>query len=130
MMGVRSRPRAENSRHAIATWSITASVAQGPRFTQIPIAEAERCGLSERKNAGIVYLVGAGPGDPGLLTVRGQRLLERADVVIYDYLANPELLNHCRADVERIYVGKKAAAHSMTQDQINALLVSHGQAGK
>jgi len=86
--------------------------------------------LAERKNVGIVYLVGAGPGDPGLLTVRGQKLLEQADIVVYDYLANPELLNHCRADVERIYVGKKAAEHSMTQDGINALLVSHGRAGK
>jgi uroporphyrinogen III methyltransferase/synthase len=81
-------------------------------------------------NAGVVYLVGAGPGDPGLLTVRGQKLLEQAEVVVYDYLANPVLLNHCAAEVERIYVGKKAASHAMTQEQINALLVDHGRAGK
>jgi uroporphyrinogen III methyltransferase/synthase len=79
---------------------------------------------------GIVYLVGAGPGDPGLLTVRGATLLEAADVVVYDYLSNPQLLSHCRSDVERIYVGKQAAAHSMSQHEINALLVERGRSGK
>jgi uroporphyrinogen III methyltransferase/synthase len=79
---------------------------------------------------GSVYLVGAGPGDPGLLTVRGAALLASADVVIYDYLSNPQLLAHCRPGVETIYVGKKAAAHSMTQDGINALLVEQGRSGK
>ena len=78
----------------------------------------------------MVYLVGAGPGDPGLLTVRGAALLATADVVVYDYLSNPQLLSHCRPGVEAIYVGKKAAAHSMTQDGINALLVEHGRAGR
>jgi len=79
---------------------------------------------------GIVYLVGAGPGDPGLITVRGAGLLATAEVVVYDYLSNPRLLSYCPADAQQIYVGKKAAQHSMTQDQINALLVEHGQAGK
>ena len=79
---------------------------------------------------GIVYLVGAGPGDPGLLTVRGATLLEAADVVVYDYLSNPMLLTRCRPEAERIYVGKKAAAHSMTQEQINALLVEKGREGR
>ncbi|HEX4124942.1 MAG TPA: uroporphyrinogen-III C-methyltransferase [Tepidisphaeraceae bacterium] len=78
---------------------------------------------------GIVYLVGAGPGDPGLITVRGRELLESAEVVIYDALANPRLLSHCK-DAELIYAGKQAAAHSMTQDAINALLVEKGRAGK
>ncbi len=78
----------------------------------------------------MVALVGAGPGDPGLITVAGAKLLAAADVVIYDYLANPQLLAHCRPDVEAIYVGKKAAEHSMTQDGINALLVEKGLAGK
>jgi uroporphyrinogen III methyltransferase/synthase len=77
----------------------------------------------------IVSLVGAGPGDPGLITVRGAQLLERADVVVYDYLANARLLSYCPR-AELIYVGKKAASHSMTQDQINALLVEKGKAGK
>src|SRR3954451_19922300 len=78
---------------------------------------------------GIVYLVGAGPGDPGLITVRGARLLESADVVVYDYLSNPQLLA-LAPDAEAIYVGKKAASHSMTQEQINALLVEQGKSGK
>jgi uroporphyrinogen III methyltransferase/synthase len=78
----------------------------------------------------MVYLVGAGPGDPGLLTVRGATLLEQADVVVYDYLSNPQLLSHCRGDVEQVYVGKQAAAHSMSQEQINALLVEKGRSGK
>ncbi len=86
--------------------------------------------LKKAKAEGVIYLVGAGSGDPGLITVRGAKLLERADVVVYDALANPALLNFCRADVEKIYVGKQAAAHSFTQEQINALLVEKGRAGK
>jgi uroporphyrinogen III methyltransferase / synthase len=81
------------------------------------------------ESAGIVFLVGAGPGDPGLITLRGARLLEQADVVVYDYLSNPRLLNYC-PHAEVIYVGKKAAAHSMPQEQINALLVEKARAGK
>lgn len=72
--------------------------------------------------SGKVYLVGAGPGDPGLITVRGQQLLARADVVVYDYLAPRELLQGCER-ARKIYVGKKAAEHSMSQEQINALLI-------
>jgi uroporphyrinogen III methyltransferase/synthase len=83
-----------------------------------------------RTRRGIVYLVGAGPGDPGLLTLRGAKLLELADLVVYDALANPALLRHCQPHAERIYVGKRAASHSMTQEQINNLLVEHGLAGK
>jgi uroporphyrinogen III methyltransferase/synthase len=78
---------------------------------------------------GIVHLVGAGPGDPGLITVRGRELLEQAQVVIYDALSDPRLLAHA-PDAQHIYVGKRAAAHSFTQEQINALLVEHGRAGK
>lgn len=77
---------------------------------------------------GIVFLVGAGSGDPGLLTVRGMRLLERADVVVYDYLANPQLLEYC-PQAKAIYVGKKAASHTATQEQINALLVEQARQG-
>lgn len=80
-------------------------------------------------SCGIVYLVGAGPGDPGLISVRGAKLLESAQVVVYDYLSNPSLLSYCpRAEV--IYVGKKAAAHSLPQEQINALLVERARAGQ
>src|ERR1051325_1658564 len=76
-----------------------------------------------------VFLVGAGPGDPGLLTVRGANLLERADVVVFDALVNPSLLERS-PQAEKIYVGKKSANHSMPQDQINALLIEKARAGK
>lgn len=80
--------------------------------------------------AGICYLVGAGPGDPGLLTLRGLECLQRADVVIYDYLANPELLRHVPATAERIYAGKTAGRHAMKQEETNALLLRHTREGK
>ncbi len=80
--------------------------------------------------SGTVYLVGAGPGDAGLITVRGQAVLRRADVVVYDRLVGDELLALCREGAEKIYVGKEAARHAMTQDEINALLVAHAQRGK
>jgi uroporphyrinogen III methyltransferase/synthase len=71
----------------------------------------------------IVYLVGAGPGDPGLLTLRGRDLLARADLVVYDYLSVKEHLVHVRPDAELIYVGKKGGDHTLPQDKINELLV-------
>lgn len=79
--------------------------------------------------SGIVYLVGAGPGDPGLLTLRGAELLRRAQVVVYDSLANPALLVHA-PQAEHVYVGKKAAAHSVRQEHINEILIEHARAGK
>jgi len=80
---------------------------------------------------GKVYLVGAGPGDPGLLTLRGKYLLERAQVVVYDYLANEKLLEHAPATAELIYVGKKGGGlHAATQDEINQILVDQALAGK
>ncbi len=79
---------------------------------------------------GFVSLVGAGPGDPGLLTLAGRDRLERAGVVVYDRLIDPSLLDYAPADAERIYVGKAAAQKSMSQDEINALLIEHGKAGK
>ncbi|WP_291426790.1 uroporphyrinogen-III C-methyltransferase [Deinococcus sp.] len=69
-----------------------------------------------------VSLIGAGPGDPGLLTLNGQRALEQADVVLFDYLANSELLRHC-PNAETVYVGKKGFSEHIEQEQINALLV-------
>ena len=79
---------------------------------------------------GIVYLVGAGPGDPGLLTLRAKECIEEADVLIYDYLSNPEFLRMAKAGSERIYAGKKAKDHTLTQDQINALIVAKAKEGK
>ncbi len=79
---------------------------------------------------GRVTLIGAGPGDPGLITVRGLRALSEADVVVYDRLAAPELLSHARSDAELVDVGKSAARHTMPQEEITALLVDLGSSGK
>ncbi len=82
------------------------------------------------QSSGVVYLIGAGPGDEGLITVRGANLLADADVVVYDALANVRLLDYCREDVEQIYVGKKASDHSLTQEKINQLMVEKALEGK
>ena len=81
-------------------------------------------------NPGMVYLVGAGPGDEGLLTLRGAEYLKTADVVVYDYLCNEALLKMARNDAEIIYVGKQASAHTLSQDGINQLLVDKAKDGK
>lgn len=77
-----------------------------------------------------VYLVGAGPGDPGLLTVRGAEVLARADVVVYDRLSVASLLGQAPAGADQISVGKAPGSHTMVQDEINALLVRRGRAGQ
>ncbi len=79
---------------------------------------------------GRVYLVGAGPGDPGLLTLRGRACLQEAEVVLYDRLASEELLAWAPKDAERIAVGKAPGAHLVSQDQINALLIQRASAGR
>ena len=79
---------------------------------------------------GQVWLVGAGPGDPGLFTLRGVEALQRADVVLYDRLANESLLEHARGDATLTFVGKEPGRHAMTQDQINAELVRLAQEGR
>ncbi|MCX6853983.1 MAG: uroporphyrinogen-III C-methyltransferase, partial [Verrucomicrobia bacterium] len=80
--------------------------------------------------SGICYLVGAGPGDPGLLTIKGKECIEAADVLVYDYLCNPEHLRHAKPGTERLYVGKKAKDHTLTQDKINELIVKLTREGK
>ncbi len=78
---------------------------------------------------GIVYLIGAGPGDPGLITLKGLECIKTADVVVYDRLAGPRLLEHCRPDARLIYVGKQPDRHTLTQDEINDLLVQEASGG-
>lgn len=85
---------------------------------------------SSNHNTGKVYLVGAGPGDPELITVKGKNVLERADVIVYDRLANPELLATGRAKSEHIFVGKKPGSPSVSQEGINKILISKANEGK
>ncbi len=80
--------------------------------------------------SGKVYLVGAGPGDPGLLTLKGKQILERADCVIYDFLVNKDLLHLARADAEKISVGRRGGTDRLRQNETNHLLVERGRAGK
>src|SRR5260221_154591 len=79
---------------------------------------------------GEVYLVGAGPGDPELLTLRALKLMERAEVVLYDNLVSLAVLDLIPAGVERIYVGKRRANHALRQEEINELLVHYAREGK
>ncbi len=79
---------------------------------------------------GKVYLVGAGPGDPGLFTVKGVRCLEKADVVLYDYLVHKKLLNYVQEKADIIYVGKKAGNHTLEQEKINTLMIEKAKEGK
>lgn len=79
---------------------------------------------------GAVYLIGAGPGDPGLFTIKGQRILSAADVVVYDYLVNTKLLEYTNPSAEIIYVGKKAGQKERSQEDINNLLINTAKQGK
>lgn len=85
---------------------------------------------SLKSQFGKVYLVGAGPGAPGLITVKGLECIQTADVVIYDYLANPKLLSQAKPDAELIYVGKKGGDHTLPQEEINQLIINRAQSGK
>jgi uroporphyrinogen III methyltransferase / synthase len=82
------------------------------------------------KPTGCVYLVGAGPGDPGLLTLRGADLLRRADVVVHDALVSPEILRMARPDAELVYGGKRSKDHAILQEELNDLLVRKAREGK
>lgn len=79
---------------------------------------------------GKVYLVGAGPGDPGLITVKGKEIIGQADLIVYDYLANKRLLGYAKEGTEIIYAGKKGGNHTLSQDKINDLIVTKAKEGK
>ena len=77
-----------------------------------------------------VFLVGAGPGDPGMLTLKAKEVIEACDVMIYDYLANKDFLKWCKPECEILYVGKKGGDHTLPQDKINELIVDKARSGK
>jgi uroporphyrin-III C-methyltransferase/precorrin-2 dehydrogenase/sirohydrochlorin ferrochelatase len=107
--------------------TVAADVLAGRSVDVTDIASTLRVG---EQDAGEVVLVGAGPGDPGLLTLRGLRALQNADVILYDRLVSAEVLDLARRDAERINVGKTAGNAQISQDEINALLVQLAQQGK
>ncbi len=86
--------------------------------------------MTGQNKPGKVYLVGAGPGDPGLLTLKGKECLEQADVVLYDYLANPVLLQYAPATAQRLYIGRRGRGQYQDQADINRLLIERAQEGK
>jgi uroporphyrin-III C-methyltransferase len=86
--------------------------------------------LPQKSRMGCVHLVGAGPGDPELLTIKAMRLLQSADVVVYDRLANDALLDYCSDTCQLVYVGKRKNLHSLPQEQINDLLVDLARGGR
>jgi len=115
------------------------SIVQGPiaelffsgQAKQAEIALEEVIASGEQsKCEGEVWLIGAGPGDPDLLTFRALRLMQQADVVLHDRLVSKEVLNLCRRDADRIYVGKRRAEHAVPQGEINQLLVDLATQGK
>ncbi len=86
--------------------------------------------MADKKQTGKVYLVGAGPGDLGLVTLRAKECIESADVIVYDHLANPEMLGWARDDAEIVYAGKRSGEHTLKQSEINKLIVEKARGGK
>lgn len=94
------------------------------------LAQALASADNEQSTVGEVYLVGGGPGDPDLLTFKALRLMQQADVVVYDRLVSPNVLDLCRRDADRVYVGKARKNHALPQEEINQLLVKLAKQGK
>lgn len=122
-MGLRRRFWESILNGPVAEMVLAGKKAQAERLMQQALADPGQSACGE------VYLVGAGPGDPDLLTFKAQRLMQQADVVLYDRLVPEAIVNLCRADAERIYVGKARDKHALPQEQINDLLVHYAEQG-
>lgn len=110
----------------VAEQALAGNVAMAEDTFRTELAASDQDTLTQ----GSVYLVGAGPGNPDLLTFRALRLMQQADVVLYDNLVSPDIVQLVRRDAERIYVGKKADNHPLPQDEINQLMVKLAKTGK
>ena len=111
---------------------VSSSVNKTPRLVSIEtgaLSQAVRRLASSQLRAGEVALVGAGPGDPELLTVKALNFLQQADVVLYDYLVSDEIMSLIPSDVILVCVGKRAGHHSVPQDKTNQLLVDFAKQG-
>jgi uroporphyrin-III C-methyltransferase/precorrin-2 dehydrogenase/sirohydrochlorin ferrochelatase len=111
--------------------SIASKVFAGATREAAALLDAELRAASDgtQRPCGEVYLIGAGPGDPDLLTLRALQLLQQSDVVLYDRLVSPAVLERVRRDAERIYVGKQSGRHRVTQERIHSLLLEHAGRG-
>jgi uroporphyrin-III C-methyltransferase len=121
--------QAAAARHRHVTYQITEPLA-AHRFVIDASIERIRATANRTTRCGKVYLVGAGPGDPDLLTLKAFNLLRKADVVVYDYLVGPDLLAYVPAEAERLYVGKVGGDNQTPQDEINRLLIQQARRGK
>jgi len=130
---IRARYPAPGARRRFYERLFAGPIASLLRRERPELAEAKlRSALAEQpaRSPGSVVLVGAGPGDPGLLTLKALRALNEADVILYDRLVSAEVLDLARRDAERIEVGKQAGQHHATQERIHALLLEHARAGQ
>lgn len=130
--------RAAASQHPGVSYRITEPLSAHPAVIEAAVSRIRET-LSQHKSTspeqyrakpGVVYLVGAGPGDPGLLTVRARDLLTSCEIVIYDNLVNPDMLSHASPRAELIYAGKVGHGHHTPQSEINKLLVDYARQGK
>uniref|UniRef100_UPI00351B00D4 siroheme synthase CysG n=1 Tax=Endozoicomonas sp. Mp262 TaxID=2919499 RepID=UPI00351B00D4 len=114
---------------AVYDGEITESVLSGNTHTAEQLIR-KKLQNPDKKDSGEVYLVGAGPGDPDLLTFKALRLMQKADIVLYDNLVSHEIVELCRRDAEFIYVGKKSCCHAVPQERINSMMIEFARDGK